>query len=101
MSSRGSSWAHVSTSIALAATVLTVVIGVAAGLVSGFYGPLDRQRPGDGLMDLILGVPPADHDPGASPVLVGQPPNNTKVIIYLVCLLAVFGWPYLGPDHPR
>jgi len=34
-------------------------------------------------------------------VLVGQPPNNTKVIIYLVCLLAGVRWPYTGPDHPR
>ena len=82
-------------SIALAATVLTVVIGVAAGLVSGFYGRWTDSVLGR-LIDLILAFPQLIMILALSPVLVGQPPNNTKVIIYLVCLLAVFGWPYLA-----
>jgi peptide/nickel transport system permease protein len=82
-------------SIALAATVLTVLIGTTVGVVAGYSGnwvdgALSR------MMDLVLAFPQLIMLIALSPIFLGQPPQNARVVIYLIIVLAVFGWPYLA-----
>jgi peptide/nickel transport system permease protein len=82
-------------SIALVATVLTVLIGATIGLVAGYSGrwvdaTLARA------MDLVLAFPQLIMLIALSPVFLGQPPQNSRVVVYLIVVLAVFGWPRLA-----
>lgn len=82
-------------SIALAATVLTVLIGTTIGLVAGYSGrwvdaTLARA------MDLVLAFPQLIMLIALSPLFLGQPPQNARVVVYLIVVLAVFGWPRLA-----
>ena len=82
-------------SIALAATVLTVLIGTTVGIVAGYSrnwvdSALSR------MMDLVLAFPQLIMLIALSPIFLGQPPQNSRVAIYLIIVLAVFGWPYLA-----
>lgn len=81
--------------IALAATALTVLIGVTIGLVAGYSG-----RWVDGTlaraMDLVLAFPQLIMLIALSPLFLGQPPQNARVVVYLIVVLAVFGWPRLA-----
>lgn len=81
--------------IALAATALTVLIGTTVGVVAGFIGTwvdatLSRA------MDLVLAFPQLIMLIALSPLFLGQPPQNARVVIYLIVVLAVFGWPHLA-----
>lgn len=81
--------------IALAATVLTVLIGTTIGVIAGFSrnwldGALSR------FMDLVLAFPQLIMLIALSPIFLGQPPKNARVVVYLIVVLAVFGWPYLA-----
>lgn len=82
-------------SIALAATALTVLIGATIGLVAGYSGrwvdaTLARA------MDLVLAFPQLIMLIALSPLFLGQPPQNARVVVYLIVVLAVFGWPRLA-----
>jgi peptide/nickel transport system permease protein len=82
-------------SIALAATVLTVLIGTTVGVVAGYSrnwvdSALSR------MMDLVLAFPQLIMLIALSPIFLGQPPQNARVVLYLIIVLAVFGWPYLA-----
>jgi peptide/nickel transport system permease protein len=82
-------------SIALVATMLTVLIGATIGLVAGYSGrwvdaTLARA------MDLVLAFPQLIMLIALSPVFLGQPPQNSRVVVYLIVVLAVFGWPRLA-----
>jgi peptide/nickel transport system permease protein len=82
-------------SIALAATALTVAIGATIGLISGYFGHwLDATL--SRAMDLILAFPQLIMLIALSPVFLGQPPQNSRVVVYLIVVLAVFGWPRLA-----
>jgi peptide/nickel transport system permease protein len=82
-------------SIALAATALTVLIGATIGLISGYFGHwLDATL--SRAMDLILAFPQLIMLIALSPVFLGQPPQNARVVVYLIVVLAVFGWPRLA-----
>jgi peptide/nickel transport system permease protein len=82
-------------SIALAATVMTVAMGVGAGLAAGFYGRWTDGVLGR-LMDLILAFPQLLMLLALSPLFIGQPAQNTRVIVYLILVFAIFGWPYFA-----
>lgn len=81
--------------IALAATALTVLIGCAVGLVAGYFGRWVDGGLGR-LMDLILAFPQLIMLIALSPLFLGQPPRNARVVLYLIVVLALFGWPYLA-----
>lgn len=81
--------------IATAATALTVLIGTTVGLVSGYYGRwVDASL--SRVIDLVLAFPQLLMLIALSPLFLGQPPRNGRVVIYLIVVLAVFGWPYLA-----
>jgi peptide/nickel transport system permease protein len=81
--------------IATAATALTVLIGTTVGLVSGYYGRwVDASL--SRVTDLVLAFPQLLMLIALSPLFLGQPPRNGRVVIYLIVVLAVFGWPYLA-----
>jgi len=82
-------------SIALAATVVTVALGVAAGLAAGYFGKWADGSLGR-VMDIILAFPQLLMLLALSPLFIGQPAKNTRVIIYLILVFAVFGWPYFA-----
>ena len=91
----------VSLLIAVTATVLTVSIGVLAGIVAGYArGWLDASL--SRLMDLTLAFPLLLVVIALSPVLqqrlvsLGVPDGNPARITGLVLVLSVFGWPYLA-----
>jgi len=81
--------------IAIAATALTVLIGTTVGIVAGYTGnwvdaALSR------MMDLVLAFPQLIMLIALSPLFLGQPPRNARVVVYLIVVLALFGWPYLA-----
>ena len=82
-------------SIALAATIVTVVIGVIMGLIAGFYGRWVDYSLGR-LMDLILAFPFLLMVLALTPLFIGQPPSNKQVVLYLILVLGIFGWPYFA-----
>ena len=82
-------------SIALAATVITVLFGVAAGLAAGYFGRWTDGALGR-LMDLILAFPQLLMLLALSPLFIGQPAKNARVIVYLIVVFAIFGWPYFA-----
>jgi len=82
-------------SIALAATVLTIAVGCAVGLAAGYYGRWVDGALGR-VMDLILAFPQLVMLLALSPVFLGQPPKNARVVTYLILVLALFGWPYFA-----
>ena len=82
-------------SIALAATVVTVALGVAAGLAAGYFGKWADSSLGR-VMDIILAFPQLLMLLALSPLFIGQPAKNARVIIYLILVFAVFGWPYFA-----
>jgi peptide/nickel transport system permease protein len=82
-------------SIALAATALTVLLGATIGLVAGYAGRWVDATLGHA-MDLILAFPQLIMLIALSPVFLGQPPQNTRVVVYLIVVLAVFAWPRLA-----
>jgi len=47
-------------------------------------------------MDIILAFPQLLMLLALSPLFIGQPAKNTRVIIYLILVFAVFGWPYFA-----
>jgi peptide/nickel transport system permease protein len=87
--------------IATAATLLSVVIGLAVGIISGYMGKstdfwLSRT------MDLILSFPQLLMLLALSPVLrdritsMGVPAGTATSAVYLILVLGFFGWPYLA-----
>lgn len=82
-------------SIAMAATIVTIVVGGVAGLVAGYFG-----RWVDGvlgrIMDLILAFPQLVMLLALSPLFVGQPPRTGRVVVYIIVVLGFFGWPYFA-----
>lgn len=81
--------------IATAATVLTVLIGTTVGLVAGYYGRwVDASL--SRVTDLVLAFPQLLMLIALSPVFLGQPVRNARVVVYLIVVLALFGWPYLA-----
>lgn len=81
--------------IAAAATALTVLIGTTVGLVCGYYGRwVDASL--SRVTDLVLAFPQLLMLIALSPLFLGQPPRNTRVVVYLIVVLALFGWPYLA-----
>jgi peptide/nickel transport system permease protein len=82
-------------SIALAATALTVLIGATIGLVAGYSRRWVDATLGR-TMDLVLAFPQLLMLIALSPLFLGQPPQNSRVVAYLIVVLAVFGWPRLA-----
>lgn len=87
--------------IATAATLLSLVIGLAVGIISGYMGKstdfwLSRT------MDLILSFPQLLMLLALSPVLrdritsMGVPAGTATSAVYLILVLGFFGWPYLA-----
>src|SRR5262249_33161857 len=74
---------------------LTVLIGTTVGLVSGYYGRwVDASL--SRVTDLVLAFPQLLMLIALSPLFLGQPPRNARVVVYLIVVLALFGWPYLA-----
>jgi peptide/nickel transport system permease protein len=82
-------------SIALAATLLTVLLGATIGLIAGYAGRWVDATLGHA-MDLVLAFPQLIMLIALSPVFLGQPPQNARVVVYLIVVLAVFAWPRLA-----
>lgn len=82
-------------SIALAATAITVLIGATIGLLAGYSSRWVDSTLGR-TMDLVLAFPQLIMLIALSPVFLGQPPQNARVVAYLIIVLAVFSWPRLA-----
>jgi peptide/nickel transport system permease protein len=72
-----------------------VAAGVAAGLAAGYYGKWTDGTLGR-VMDIILAFPQLLMLLALSPLFIGQPAKNVRVIVYLIVVFAVFGWPYFA-----
>jgi peptide/nickel transport system permease protein len=89
------------TAIAVAATLLSVGLGVVLGLIAGFYRGAADWSIGR-LIDLILAFPQLLMLIALSPVLVqritdaGLPQGNPSKITYIIAVLGFFGWPYFA-----
>lgn len=93
--------ARVSFLIALASTIFTVVLGLAMGVLSGYFrGKVDSviSRFTDFLLSfptffmiLALSIPLVQRIKDA-----GVVDDNEARILYLIIIFAVFGWPYLS-----
>ncbi|WP_250029159.1 ABC transporter permease [Paractinoplanes maris] len=89
------------TAIAVAATIISVGLGVVLGLVAGFYRGAADWSIGR-LIDLILAFPQLLMLIALSPVLVqritdtGVPQGNPSKITYIIAVLGFFGWPYFA-----
>lgn len=87
-----------SLSIALSATVLAVTIGAIMGIISGFVGGFVDSVVGR-LIDLTLSFPSTLMLLALSTTLVallvqiGVPSGNLANGVYVVLVLALFGWP--------
>jgi peptide/nickel transport system permease protein len=89
------------TAIALAATIVSVGLGVVLGLIAGFYRGVADWSIGR-LIDLILAFPQLLMLIALSPVLVqritdaGMPSGNPSKVTYIIAVLGFFGWPYFA-----
>lgn len=82
--------ARVSMSIALSATALTTLLGLALGLLAGYFGgrvDLVISR----VMDFLMAFPSLIF---MIAVLSALPASNRSTLLVLV--ISVFGWPYLA-----
>ena len=94
--------ARISLLVAGVGTLLTVVLGVSAGLIGGYSGGRVDGALGR-LMDLILSFPQLILLIALSPIVVqvlqvnaGIEDQNTARIIFLILAFSIFGWPYLA-----
>lgn len=87
--------------IATAATILTVLLGVLVGLVSGYFGGTIDTLSGR-LMDLVLAFPfllliLALSNPLTQRLTdLGVPGGNVSRVLYLILAFSLFGWAGLG-----
>jgi len=87
--------------IATAATLLSVLIGMTVGIISGYMGKATDFWLGRA-MDLILSFPQLLMLLALSPVLkdritaMGVPAGTATSAVYLILVLGFFGWPYLA-----
>lgn len=87
--------------IATAATLLSVLIGMSVGIISGYMGKATDFWLGR-TMDLILSFPQLLMLLALSPVLkdritaMGVPAGTATSAVYLILVLGFFGWPYLA-----
>ena len=87
--------------VATSATILTVTIGTIIGIVAGYVGGWVDQVIGR-LTDLTLAFPFLLIILALSNVLtdritdLGVPSGNPSRVVYLIVVISVFGWPYLG-----
>ncbi|MEP6599329.1 MAG: ABC transporter permease [Actinomycetota bacterium] len=93
--------ARVSLTIALAATLFSVVVGSALGAIAGYFGgAIDTVI--SRLMDLLLAFPQLLFLLTLTPILQARLGNtflgegSTLPIVSLVFILGFFGWPYLA-----
>lgn len=82
--------ARISMSIALSATLLTGILGVAFGLLSGYFGGL-VDAVISRLMEFLMAFPALIF---MIAVLSALPAENRQLLLVLV--ISVFGWPYLA-----
>ena len=94
--------ARVSLLVAGVGTLLTVLLGVTAGLIGGYSGGRVDGALGR-LMDLILSFPQLILLIALSPIVVqvlqvkaGIEGQNTARIIFLILAFSILGWPYLA-----
>ncbi|MCW2539852.1 MAG: transporter permease [Frankiales bacterium] len=87
--------------IAFCATLVSLVLGTLAGLISGYLGRWPDFWISRG-MDLVLAFPQLLMLLALSPVIVdritkfGVPTGNPSRIVYLIFVLGFFGWPYFA-----
>ena len=87
--------------VATSATFLTVTIGTIIGIVAGYLGGWVDQIIGR-LTDLTLAFPFLLIILALSNVLtdritdLGVPQGNPSRVVYLILVISIFGWPYLG-----
>jgi len=87
--------------IASAATLVSVLIGMTVGIISGYMGKATDFWLGRA-MDLILSFPQLLMLLALSPVLkdritaMGVPAGTATSAVYLILVLGFFGWPYLA-----
>jgi peptide/nickel transport system permease protein len=93
--------ARVSLTIALLATVLSVVVGTVLGAVAAYSGGVIDSIISR-FMDLLLAFPQLLLILTLTPILQGRLGNtflgkgSTLPIVSLILILGFFGWPYLG-----
>ena len=93
--------ARISLLVAGLGTLLTVILGVAAGLVAGYSGGRTDRLLGR-LMDLVLSFPQLVLLISLSPIILqllndkfGLTGNAAR-ITFLILVFGIFGWPYLA-----
>ncbi|HXG25947.1 MAG TPA: ABC transporter permease [Candidatus Binatia bacterium] len=92
---------QISLIVATSATFLTVTLGTVIGIIAGYIGGWVDQIIGR-LTDLTLAFPFLLIVLALSNVLtdritaLGVPDGNPSRIVYLILVISVFGWPYLG-----
>jgi peptide/nickel transport system permease protein len=93
--------ARISLLVAGLGTLLTVVLGVTAGLVAGYSGGRTDRLLGR-LMDLVLSFPQLVLLISLSPIILqllndkfGLTGNAAR-ITFLILVFGIFGWPYLA-----
>jgi peptide/nickel transport system permease protein len=92
---------QISLIVATSATFLTVTLGTVIGIIAGYTGGWVDQIIGR-LTDLTLAFPFLLIVLALSNVLtdritaLGVPEGNPSRIVYLILVISVFGWPYLG-----
>jgi len=92
---------RISLVVATMATLLTTTIGVVVGIIAGYAGGWTDMIIGR-LMDLVLAFPFLLIILALSNVLteritdLGVPTGNPSRIVYLIVVIASFGWPYLA-----
>lgn len=92
---------QISLIVATSATFLTVTLGTFIGIVAGYLGGWVDQIIGR-LTDLTLAFPFLLIVLALSNVLtdritaMGVPNGNPSRIVYLILVISIFGWPYLG-----
>lgn len=93
--------ARISLLVAGLGTFLTVVLGVAIGIIAGYSGGRIDAALGQ-LMDLILSFPTLILLISLSPIVVQVLHDRFKLdgnparITFIIALFAIFGWPYLA-----